>query len=212
LLCGCDGIFGLYKFPDLGKILKMENALSSEPAVDDRIGAHLRSLRQQEGWSLEELAGRAGVSRATLSRLENGEVSATASVLWRLCATYGLTLSRLMALAEADFTPLLPRRAQPLWQDPESGLLRRSVSPPSEQLRAEVLECALPAGCRIDYGAPPRPGLEHHLYLLEGALTLTLETERYCLSEGDCLRYRLLGASRFETDAAQAARYLLTVV
>ena len=180
--------------------------------VDDRIGARLKSLRRDEGWSLDELAERSGVSRATLSRLEKGEVSATAAVLWRLCETYGLTLSRLMAMAEPDFTPLVPRRAQPLWQDPESGLLRRSVSPPSARLAAEVLECELPAGCRIDYGAPPRPGLEHHLYLLEGALRLTVEERRYRLAEGDCLRYQLFGASRFETGSKRGARYLLTVV
>jgi transcriptional regulator with XRE-family HTH domain len=180
--------------------------------VDGRIGARLNQLRRQQGWSLDDLAARSGVSRASLSRLEKGEVSATAAVLWRLCRTYGLSLSRLMVMAEADFTPLVPRCDQPLWQDPESGFRRRTVSPPADCLAAEVLECELPPDCCIDYGAPPRPGLEHHLYLLEGALTLTLEGESHRLGSGDCLRYRLFGASRFETGGALGARYILTLV
>lgn len=190
----------------------MSNAVDFGNAVDGRIGARLKSLRQERDWSLDDLAARSGVSRASLSRLEKGSVSATAAVLWRLCESYGLTMSRLIAGVEADFTPLVPRRAQPLWQDPESGLRRRSVSPPSACLTAEVLECELPAGGRIDYGPPPRPGLEHHLYLLKGRLTLTLGAESYRLTKGDCLRYRLFGASRFEADSTRAARYLLVAL
>ena len=46
------------------------------------------------------------VSRASLSRLENAEVSPTASVLGRLCAAYGLTMSRLMrGMSKASSEP-----------------------------------------------------------------------------------------------------------
>ncbi|MRU32324.1 helix-turn-helix transcriptional regulator, partial [Xylella fastidiosa subsp. multiplex] len=68
--------------------------------------------RLSRGWSLDELAGRAALSRATLSRLENAEVSPTANALGKLCGAYGLTMSRLMRMVEDDFTPLLPAAAQ----------------------------------------------------------------------------------------------------
>jgi transcriptional regulator with XRE-family HTH domain len=70
--------------------------VSESASIDRRIAQRLRSLRAGRGWSLDELAGRSKVSRATLSRLENAEVSATASVLGKLCAAYDLTMSRLM--------------------------------------------------------------------------------------------------------------------
>ena len=78
---------------------------SSDPAsstLDSQISARLRKLRAERNWSLDELARRSGVSRATLSRLENAEVSPTASVLGRLCAAYGLTMSRLMRMVEDE--------------------------------------------------------------------------------------------------------------
>jgi len=187
----------------------MNDAASSDRILDQRVGERLRSLRSQQGWSLDELAGRSGVSRATLSRLEKGEVSATANVLGRLCASFGLTMTRLMHLVEEDFEPLVRRAAQPCWHDPSVGFRRRSVSPPSNPLAGEVLECALDAGVVLDYPQPPKPGLEHHLVLLEGRLQVTLEGRSHDLGPGDCLRYRLFGASRFATPTDTGARYHL---
>ena len=67
-------------------------------SIELRIAQRIRSLRSERQWPLEELATRSGVSRASLSRIENGEVSPTAAVLCKVCAAFGLTLSRLMVL------------------------------------------------------------------------------------------------------------------
>ncbi|MCF3932657.1 helix-turn-helix domain-containing protein [Acuticoccus sp. M5D2P5] len=186
---------------------------SHEIAIfDARIAARLKALRQERGWSLDNLAALSGVSRATLSRLENGDVSPTASALAKLCLAYGLTMSRLMTMMEDDFVPLLHRDAQPVWHDPEIGFERRSVSPPSRALSAEMVEVRLHPGTLIDYDGAPRPGLEHHLYLIEGRLSVTLDTVSHHLVAGDCLRYQLFGKSRFETAPETAAHYILVMV
>ena len=180
--------------------------------IDRRIAERLRSLRAERQWSLDELARRTEVSRATLSRLENAEVSPTASVLGRLAAAYGLTISRLMHMVEDDFAPLVRREAQPLWSDPDIGFRRRSVSPPARTLRAEVLECELQPGTRIRYDEPPRAGLEHHLLLTDGALEISVDGQTYDLKPGDCLRYQLYGATTFMTPKRSGARYILVVL
>lgn len=180
--------------------------------LDTRIAGQLKALRQARGWSLDDLAARSGVSRASLSRLENAEVSPTAAVLGKLCAAFGMTMSRLLREVESDFLPLVGRDAQPVWRDPDTGFDRRQVSPPSQKLAGEVIEGALPPGARIDYDQPPRPGLEHHLVLLEGRLSVTADGRAHALMPGDCLRYQLFGASRFETPADTGARYLIFIV
>jgi transcriptional regulator with XRE-family HTH domain len=185
---------------------------SPTPDIDRALADRLHRLRTGRGWSLDELARRSGVSRATLSRLERVEVSATAQVLGRLAAAFGLTPSRLLQLAEEEGAPLVRRRDQPLWVDPETGFRRRSVSPPASGLAGEVIEGVLPAGVRLVYPAPPRSGLEHHLMLLEGALILEVAGEAHRLEPGDCLRFRLTGANAFATLADQGARYLLFVL
>ena len=180
--------------------------------IDRQLAQRLRSLRAERGWSLDQLAQQSGVSRATLSRLENGAVSPTASVLGRLCAAYGLTLSRLMRMVEDDFEPLVTHAQQPVWTDDTVGFERRSVSPPAQRLAGEVLQCRLAPGVRIDYRDPPRHGLEHHLLLLEGQLQLSIDQRTYVLHPGDCLRYQLAGASAFVTPPDCGAHYLLFIV
>jgi len=190
----------------------MEQTVADDVSIDQRIADRLRSLRAERDWSLDELARRSTVSRATLSRLENAEVSPTASVLGKLSAAYGLTISRLMRMVEDDFAPLVRRDAQAVWTDPATGYRRRSVSPPAQTLAAEGLECELEPGTRITYDAPPRRGLEHHLLLIKGQLAVTVDGQTHELRAGDCLRYQLSGPSAFVTPARSAARYLLFIV
>jgi transcriptional regulator with XRE-family HTH domain len=190
----------------------MENTLTDETSTDRRIAQRLKSLRTERGWSLDELAKLAAISRATLSRMENGEVSPTASVLGKLCAAYGLTMSRLMRMVEDEFIALMARADQPVWTDPSTGFRRRSVSPPALALAGEVIECELDPGVCISYDGPPRPGLEHHLHLVDGRLDISVEGIAYQLHPGDCLRYQLSGASVFSTPHHIGARYFVFLV
>src|SRR5215472_15246879 len=102
----------------------MENAPTDTTPVDRLIAQRLKRLRTERGWSLDELARRSQVSRATLSRLENAEVSPTTSVLGKLCAVYGLTMSRLIYLVEEDFVPLVRHSTQAVWTDETVGFRR----------------------------------------------------------------------------------------
>ena len=180
--------------------------------IDARIANRLKSLRLEKGWSLEELANRSDVSRASLSRLEKGDVSPTTETLARLCSAHGLTMTRLISEAEQGFTPLIQAGHQEEWLDDEAGYLRRSVSPPSQQLAGEVIRGHLQNNREISYENPPRPGLEHHLVMLAGHLTLQVNGESHQLATGDCLRYQLHGPSHFSTGPDSSADYLLFMI
>jgi transcriptional regulator with XRE-family HTH domain/GNAT superfamily N-acetyltransferase len=140
--------------------------------IERRIARRLARLRAERGWSLEALAERTGISRPTLSRLERSELSPTAAMLGTLCSVYGWTLSRLMAEAETRAPNLVPAADQAEWTDPESGYRRRAVSAPAPGLRGELVEVHVPAGASVSFDAAPIAGLEHHLWMLDGALTL----------------------------------------
>ena len=180
--------------------------------INQRIAERLVRLRTQKQWSLDQLSEKSDVSRASLSRLEKGEVSATAEMLGKISAAYGLTLSRLIMMAEESYQPLVKAEDQVVWKDPRSGFVRRSVSPPAEQLSAEMLECQIPPGAELNYNATPIDGLEHQLLLLEGGLTITVDDQRYELAPGDCLRYLLQGPSTFCADAQLGAKYILVLI
>ena len=178
-------------------------------AMEMRLALRLAALRTERGQSLDELAIASGVSRATLSRLERGETSPTASVLGKLCAVYGISMSRLLAGVESQSASLVPRAAQSVWVDPESGFHRRIVSPPSRVFKMEMAEGTLPAGAVVSYDAPTVHGTEQHLWMLDGILELTIDGAEYRLTPGDCLRFHMRGAARFVCPGPISARYAI---
>ncbi|MFI2373682.1 helix-turn-helix domain-containing protein [Streptomyces sp. NPDC018964] len=192
--------------------MKRDEPGPSPDPVDLRLGARLAELRAEHGWSLGELAERSGVSRSTLSRAERAETSPTASLLNRLCAVYGRTMSQLLSEVEAAPAPVVRAADQPVWEDRASGFVRRSVSPPHGGLRGELVEGRLAAGADIAYDRPPVPGLEQHVWVLEGALTVTDRDAEHRLGGGDCLRLRVWGPTRFRCPGPEDVRYVLAVV
>ena len=180
--------------------------------IETRIARRLARLRAERKWSLEALAERTGISRATLSRLERAELSPTAAMLGTLCTVYGWTLSRFMAEAETRAPNLVPARDQAEWKDPASGYSRRIVSPPASGLRGELVEVRMPPGASVSFDASPVAGLEHHLWMLDGSLTLEVEGSPFWLRAGDCLRYVLAGPTRFKNPGKREARYLVAMV
>ncbi|MEV6931167.1 helix-turn-helix domain-containing protein [Dactylosporangium sp. NPDC051485] len=180
--------------------------------LEARLARRLSELRQERGWSLDDLASRADVSRSTLSRLERGEISPTAALLGKLCVVYERPMSRLLAEVEPEPPQLVRAATQPVWRDRATGFTRRGVSPPHPGLRGEVIEATLEPGADIAYEEPPVPGLEHHLWVFDGALTLTVGGTASSLAPGDCLRYRLWGPSRFVNPGPAPVRYALLIV
>jgi len=190
----------------------VESPRAASHQIERRIARRLARLRAERGWSLDALAERTGISRATLSRLERSELSPTAGMLGRLCTLYGWTLSRLMAEAETRPPNLVRATEQTEWKDPESGYRRRALSPPARGLRGELVEVHIPAGGSVSFDTSPIAGLEHHLWMLEGSLALEVEGSLFRVRAGDCLRYVLAGPTRFQNIGKREARYLVAIV
>ncbi|GAA2816717.1 XRE family transcriptional regulator [Kitasatospora paracochleata] len=180
--------------------------------IDAALAARLAALRAEHGWSLDDLAQRSDISRSALSRFERAEISPTAAQLGRLCTAYGRTMSRLLAEVEAEPPQLLRAGEQAVWRDEASGFVRRSVSPPHAGLRGELIEGRLEPGAVIDYDAPPVPGLEQHIWVLDGRVEITVQGEPQPLGPGDCLRFRLWGPSRFHCPGPDPVRYAVAIV
>jgi len=53
------------------------------------------------------------------------------------------------------------------------------------------------------------PGHEHHLVMLAGTATVTVDGEEHRLEAGDCLRYQLYGPSRFQTGVDPASYFIV---
>src|SRR5271163_3875634 len=116
--------------------------------IDDtgaRIARRLRLERDARGWSQADLAERASVSKATISKIERAEMSPTAVTLVRLAGAFDLTLAGLLLRAEGERERLSRAVDQPVWRDPDTGYRRRQIfSRPDHPV--EVVQIELPAG------------------------------------------------------------------
>ena len=67
-------------------------AAAPRPAREDRVdlGLKLKRMRNERGWTLDDVSQRTGVARSTLSKIENGQMSPTYDVLQKI--THGMAL------------------------------------------------------------------------------------------------------------------------
>lgn len=180
--------------------------------LDKELATRLKKLRLAKGYSLAVLAQRSQISKASICRVENAEVSPTAQVLAKLCDALEISLSSLLAMVENNNTSLIKHAQQLQWQDERTGFMRRCVSPPNVDYKAEVIRCQLQVGAKINYQYASSVACEHHLIMLEGQLELLIENNSYSLNTGDCLRYRLKSGSQFRASGETDAQYLIVLV
>ncbi|MGU0038599.1 helix-turn-helix domain-containing protein [Citrobacter freundii complex sp. 2025EL-00176] len=179
-----------------------------EDSINQRIGARIRLERESRGWSLTELAERAGVSRAMIHKIERGESSPTATLLGRLSGAFGISMSMLIARAEMQEGKLLRLADQPVWHDPQSHYLRRHVSPRSD-LPIDLVQIELPAGSDIPMPASSYVQARQLIWLQQGELLFVEGDVRHEMKAGDCLELGPPNDCRFINETAQTCVYLV---
>lgn len=183
---------------------------SAETDFDARVAAHLRTLRAQRDLTLDELARQSGVSRSMISSIERAESSPTARVLDKLAAALGVSLATLFADEEQPgASPVSRHTEQPEWSDPETGYIRRNLSPLGFPSPITLVEVILPPGTRVAYDTGPRAApVYHQVWILEGALTVTVGTATHRLGTGDCLAMEIEPPVIYHNPGSAPARYL----
>ncbi|WP_432240089.1 helix-turn-helix domain-containing protein [Herbaspirillum robiniae] len=179
--------------------------------LDQRIGARIRLERETRGWSLTELAERSSVSRAMIFKIERGESSPTANLLAKLSGAFGLSMSALMARAELGQGRLLRKAEQPLWTDPDSGYLRRHVSPRSD-LPLDLVQVVLPAHTEVPMPAAAYAFMRQLIWVLEGELVFVEGELRHEMREGDCLELGPPMNCIFKNESGVDCKYAVVVL
>lgn len=182
--------------------------------LNQRIAERVRALRAAKSLSLDALAAKSGVSRSMISLIERGESSPTAVVLERLATGLGVMLASLFdaQAPQAAADPVARRADQPQWQDPASGYLRRNVSPPGVPQPMQIVEVQFPAGGRVAFETGARDARVHQqVWVLEGAINITVGDARHQLREGDCLAMRLDRPTMFHNPTRKPARYAVVI-
>lgn len=164
-------------------------------AVEDKLtqtempllGARLRDLRTGRGWTQDELARRARLSKSYLSRIEDGERQPSLASLLSLAQAYGVPLASLFAAPTEENRLGAVLRAGSLPPQKGNGLNYTPLSRPGRAANMQPIRVTVPA--RRLGGDQYRHDGEEWLYVLSGTLSLALADEAYVLHPGDSAHF-----------------------
>jgi transcriptional regulator with XRE-family HTH domain len=148
-----------------------------------RIARVVREQRYVSGATLAEVASAAGLSKAILSRIENGHGNPSIETLFRIARALELPLSALLAEDQSPRSRMIPARSGPELHA-DSGMAAWLVHAQARGHHAEVYELALPAGTD-QRTAGHLPGTEELLICLTGRLRVGPVGQEVELAAGD---------------------------
>lgn len=183
--------------------------MSSNPSPESLIPRRVHEERIARGLTLDQLAAQANVSRAMISKIERGESSPTASLLSRIADALSLSMSALMREPQPASTSIQRLQDQQQWIDPETGYIRRLVSPSGAGADVEIVAVELPPGQTVIFAASEILHSDDQILLLEGQLLLRSGTTVYEVQPGDCARVSTLEEQSFSNSGYAMARYLV---
>jgi transcriptional regulator with XRE-family HTH domain len=155
----------------------------------DTMGARLRALRNENGYSLADVAKGTGLSASFLSLVENDRSDITISRLMRVVDFYGIRMSELIEeVPQVDSMVVRKDEHRHLYSRAE-GIDVHLLAPTAQGAMMPVLTIYEPRGEWAQFKSAP--GTEVFIHVLAGRLELDVEGhEPVVLRTGDSAYFR----------------------
>lgn len=174
------------------------------------IGTRVRQQRKDRGWTLDQLAELAEVSRRMLVNVEQGAVNPSVGTLLRISDSLGIGLPALVE-PPSPRAVKLTRHGQgaALWSGDAGGkgVLVAGTEPPDV---VELWDWTLAPGERHASEAHST-GTRELLQVLEGSLTIEVGGDQYDLAPGDALSFHGDVPHAYANTTDASTRFALTV-
>jgi transcriptional regulator with XRE-family HTH domain len=180
----------------------------SRPAIAAVVGERVRALRTSRRWSLDELAGRSGVSKGMLVQIEAGRTNPSIGTLVRVADAFGVTIARLVeeqrppaVRINSDYTVL--------WNGPSGGraTLLGGIDDPEF---VEFWEWVLEPGEK-QVSEDHASGTREIAHVLTGTLTLLVGEAEYGVSAGQTALYPGDVPHTYRNDGTEPTRVHMVV-
>ena len=175
--------------------------------MNRRVAEVLKRIRKVRELSLDQLAARSGVSRAALSQIEGARTNPTLSVLWKIAIGLEIPFQELLELPDSDDAKVLRAGDAVMLRSADGRVESRLVSPGGSAPGLEMYELKLaPKG--VLKSEPHGKGTTESVYVLKGALRITVGDAEYDLLTGDSIYFRADCAHEYENRGSHEARCL----
>jgi transcriptional regulator with XRE-family HTH domain len=166
-----------------------ENMLTDrERDAQEAIARQVKSLRQGRRWSLDELAGRSGVSKGMLVQIEGARTNPSIGTLCRVAESFGVSIGRLLEAGPEPVVKIVGAdEPAVLWRGPAGGTgrLLRGVNDPAF---VEVWEWRMAPGEDHDSG-DHTPGTREIIQVREGELAVRVDGVDYAVRTGETIDF-----------------------
>ncbi len=157
----------------------------------------LRSLRQQQGLTIDGLSSDSGVSVAVISKLERNQQAPGIDTLYRLARSFGLSATDLLAMSESALAHRVSESSH------RSGKFKfREI----RYANMAALMGEAPGGAAVSRPEVHRDETEL-CWVLSGRLKLSLPHEVCDLSTGDSVQFDAIQEHTYE--AVEDTRFLI---
>lgn len=178
-----------------------------------RIGPRIRALRASKKLGLVQLGEHTGLSPAMLSKIERGQLFPTLPTLLRIAMVFGVGLDhffdrsgpRIAVTRRGERVRLpIPGGAAP------ASYLFESLDYPLAERRMEAFLAVFPQDGPAS--EPHRHGAEEFVYVVEGALRVTVAEEAITLAEGDAMSFDSSVPHNYRREGAGTCQALVVTI
>jgi len=175
------------------------------------IGAKVAGARAERGWSLAQLAQRAGLSPATVHKVEKSGMTPTIASLMKIAAALGKSVAYFVDEPETPDVMVVPSDERAKVLTSKRGLDLRNVSGRYGGFAMAGAEAHVEPGA--DSGPVPmsHPG-EELVIVIEGGMVFEVDGEAHEVREGDSIHFRALRPHSWRNPSDEPARAFWLVV
>lgn len=178
----------------------------------NEFGPRVRTIRQKNHLSLDDLAEYCEVSRAMLSKIERSEKIPTIRVAAQIAEGLEVPLSQLLGESSSQEAIHLRPEDRFVYQDPKTKFKRELLSPSFASNQVEFVLNTIPSGEESGIFPAHKNGVEEYIYIIQGEIIIELEGRTYHLSEKESLYYEANVDHRFINQSnEQEAQYILVI-
>jgi transcriptional regulator with XRE-family HTH domain len=180
-------------------------------AVTAAVARHVRALRAARGWSLDELAGRSGVSKGMVVQIEGGRTNPSIGTLCRIADAFEVSVARLLEATDRQDVRVVDLATAPvLWRGTSGGLGRLLAGTPGPQY-VELWDWVISPGER-HVAEEHAGGTYEMLHVQAGTAVVSVDGADFPVDAGQTIRFPADRPHAYRNDGDERVHLVMVVV
>jgi transcriptional regulator with XRE-family HTH domain len=178
--------------------------------VTAAVGRNVRSERSRRNWTLDDLAGRSGVSKGMLIQVEQARSNPSIATICRLASAFGVTVASLVEAPELPSARVVKAEQGVVLWTSKAGSASKLLLGTGSKDPVELWDVRLAPG--DGYGGTPHPAGTQELGLvIEGELTLEVDGVEFQVGTGDAAAFVADRPHGYHNRGATPLRFTMVV-